>query len=239
MNSSSSRRICIIPARGGSKRIPRKNIKSFAGKPMIAHSILIALKSGLFDVVMVSTDDEPIAAISRQYGAEVPFLRSASNSDDFSGTGDVMEEVLDAYAEQGETFDVACCIYATAPLITETRLREALLLLEKSEYDATFPVGRYSSPIWRSYKLNDVAATAMNFPEFETSRSQDLPQAYFDAGQFYWFYPKNLKIIPNKNSFGENKGAIVLEDYEVQDIDEPSDWDLAILKYKYLKSLHS
>ena len=232
------RRIAIIPARGASKRIPRKNIKSFAGKPMIAHSIAAAQKSGLFDVVMVSTDDEEIATISRQFGAEVPFLRSASNSDDFSGTGEVMVEVLETYEEKGETFDAACCIYATAPLITEVRLRESLNLLEKSDYDATFPVGRFSSPIWRSYKLNDDAVTSMNFPEFEKSRSQDLPQAYFDAGQFYWFYPNNLKTIPNKNSFGMNKGAIVLEEYEVQDIDEASDWDMAELKYKYLKSLH-
>lgn len=230
------RRIAIIPARGGSKRIPRKNIKSFAGNPMIAISITTSQKSGLFDVVMVSTDDEETAVIAREFGAEVPFLRSASNSDDFTGTGDVMDEVLDAYADLGETFDVACCIYATAPLITEARLRESLDLLEKSDFDTTFPVGRFSSPIWRSYNLNDNAATSMNFPEFEKSRSQDLPKAYFDAGQFYWFYPQNLKTITNKNSFGIKKGAIVLEDYEVQDIDEPSDWKIAELKYEYLKS---
>lgn len=206
---------------------------------MIAHSIGAAQKSGLFDVIMVSTDDEEIAAISKQFGAKVPFLRSASNSDDFSGTGDVMGEVLDAYAAQGEKFDEACCIYATAPLITEARIRESLDLLEKSDYDATFPVGRFSSPIWRSYKLSDDSAASMNFPEFEKSpRSQDLPQAYYDAGQFYWFYPNNLKIIPNKNSFGVNKGAIILQEHEVQDIDEPSDWCMAELKYNYLKSLN-
>lgn len=230
------RRIAIIPARGGSKRIPRKNIKSFASKPMIAHSILAAMKSELFDIVMVSTDDEEIAQVSKQYGAQVPFLRSAENSDDFSGTGDVMHEVLSEYKRKGLRFNIACCIYATAPLISVIRLQEALRLLETNDFDATLPLGRYASPIWRSYHLTNNNGIDWNFPAFEAKRSQDLKQTFFDAGQFYWFYPNNLEYLENKNSFGKKKGGIILEDYEVQDIDEPSDWDMAELKYKYLKS---
>lgn len=229
--------LCIIPARGGSKRIPRKNIRLFLGKPIIAYSIVAALKSGLFEEVMVSTDDEEIARISREFGATVPFMRSKQNSDDFSGTGDVVNEVINQYALQGRSFDLACCIYATAPLLRPQRLIEAHKLLVNNDFDATFPVGRFSSPIWRSFKMNAGSKVTLNFPEFEKSRSQDVPDTYFDAGQFYWFYTINMEILPNKNSFGLNKGAIILEEFEVQDIDEHSDWEMAELKYKLLECI--
>lgn len=230
------KKIAIIPARGGSKRIPRKNIKSFDGKPIIAYSIQAALESGVFDKVMVSTDDEEIARISRSFGAEVPFFRSVANSDDYSGPGDVVAEVLALYHQMNESFAIACCIYATAPLVTPEKLIQALQLLENSPFDAVFPVARFCAPIWRSFKVASDGGVTMNFPKFERYRSQDLPQAFYDAGQFYWFYTDNLSKLSNKNSFGTSKGMIVLEDFEVQDIDEPSDWMIAELKYEYLKS---
>jgi len=228
-------KIAIIPARGGSKRIPRKNIKEFCGKPMIAHSILAAIECGLFDKVMVSTDDQEIANIAVEFGAEVPFFRSTSNSDDYSGTGDVMFEVISEFEKLGEKFDAACCIYATSPLITKNRLQESFELFDSGIFDVVFPVGRFSSPIFRSYKSDGKNKAVMNFPEYEAKRSQDLPETYFDAGQYYWVYPDNLKSLPNKNSFGVQKGMIILEEYEVQDIDLPSDWEIAELKYKFMK----
>jgi N-acylneuraminate cytidylyltransferase len=230
-------RLCVIPARGGSKRIPRKNIKEFCGKPMIAHSILAAISSGLFDKVMVSTDDEEIAETAIKFGAEVPFLRSAINSNDYSGTGDVAYEVISEYASANVYFSVACCIYATAPLIRKRRLHEGFDLFSSGRFDVVFPVGKYSSPIFRSYRIDTKQVAVMNFPEYdEVKRSQDLPEAYFDAGQFYWFYPEKLKKIDNKNSFGKVKGVVVLEDCEVQDIDQPSDWQIAELKYNFIQS---
>jgi len=231
--------LCVIPARGGSKRIPRKNIREFCGKPMIAYSISAAIDSGLFDTVMVSTDDEEIADTAIQFGAKVPFLRSLDNSDDYSGTGDVMYEVISDYESRGLFFNIACCVYATAPLITARRLQEAFDLFTKGSYDVVFPVGRYSSPILRSYKVDEQYAAVMNFPEFDAKRSQDLLDSYFDAGQFYWFYTNKLKKLRNKNSFGENKGAVILEEYEVQDIDQPSDWEMAEFKYLYMQSNYS
>jgi len=232
-------RLCVIPARGGSKRIPRKNIKEFCGKPIISYSISAAVDSGLFDKVVVSTDDEEIASIATQFGAEVPFLRSSENSDDFSGTGDVMYEVISRYESNDLYFDEACCIYATAPLISIKRLQEAFNRFSKGIFDVVFPVGRYDSPILRSYKVNEEYAAVMNFPEYEGMRSQDLYDSYFDAGQFYWFYPSKLKKLKNKNNFGSVKGVVILEEYEVQDIDQPSDWRMAEFKYRFIQSINS
>jgi pseudaminic acid cytidylyltransferase len=226
--------ICIIPARGGSKRIARKNIKDFNGRPIIAYAIEAALKSELFSEVMVSTEDDEIANISRIYGATVPFMRSEKNADDFTGPGDVVFEVLTKYSELGQQFDQCCCIYATSPLMTIPRLIEGLQLLNSSEHDVVFPVGKYSSPIWRSYKLDAESGVRMNFPEYEKSRSQDLLDTYFDAGQFYWFHTQNIFNIDNKNTFGKNKGVIILDDIEVQDIDNLDDWQVAEIKQKYL-----
>jgi len=226
--------LAIIPARGGSKRIPRKNIKDFLGKPIIAYSIEAALKSNLFDEVMVSTDDEGIASIAKQYGAKIPFMRSEKNADDFTGTGDVVFEVLNKYSEIGKDFTTACCIYATAPFVNENKLIEGFKLLTDSEFDAVFPLAKYNSPIWRSYYLNENRSVKMNFPENEAKRSQDLPDAYYDAGQFYWFKTAAIHLLENKNSFGINKASIVLDDMEVQDIDNIEDWQIAEMKFEYL-----
>ncbi|MBB6610436.1 pseudaminic acid cytidylyltransferase [Pontibacter sp. Tf4] len=223
--------IAIIPARGGSKRIPRKNIKSFLGKPIIAYSIEAAIASGLFDEVMVSTDDAEIATIAEQYGAKVPFLRSNATADDYATTADVLLEVLKEYAGLKQEFAVGCCLYPTAPLVRISALKEAYDLLNSQHYDTVFPVLKYSYPIWRSLKLQE-AKVSMNWPEHLNSRSQDLPAAYHDAGQFYWF--KTVSFQRSKKLFTENSGAIELEELEVQDIDNETDWKLAELKYKLL-----
>jgi len=228
--------ICIIPARGGSKRIPRKNIKEFLGKPIIAYSIEAAINSKLFDEVMVSTDDPEIAEVAVKYGAKVPFLRSKANSDDFSGTGDVVHEVLKQYKSLGYHYEITCCIYATAPFVNQINLQKGFDLLINEDFDSTFTLGRFTSPIQRSFILDHNGSVKLSFPQFENiKRSQELKDNYFDAGQFYWFYSKNMNNLLNKNVFGKNKGAIVLNDMEVQDIDEPSDWIQAEFKYKYLK----
>ena len=222
--------LCIIPARGGSKRIPRKNIKDFLGKPIIGYSIQAALESRLFDEVMVSTDDEEIAEIAIKLGAIVPFMRSVSNSNDFAGTYDVIEEVIKTYNQNGKDFKYSCCIYPTAPLISTKRLKEGLNLLKTSKYTTVFPIVEFNYPILRSLKLENLSKVSMNFPEYQSSRSQDLPKSFHDAGQFYWFDIKNL--LETKELFGKNSGAIILSQLEVQDIDNISDWHLAELKYQ-------
>ncbi len=224
-------KIAIIPARGGSKRIPRKNIKPFLGKPIIARSIELALQSGIFSEVMVSTDDEEIAHISREYGAQVPFLRSPANSDDHATTVSVLLEVLQRYKEAGSSFSYGCCIYPTAPLLDIKNLKEAFNKLQEEECNTVFPVVKYSYPIWRSLKIEEGLAS-MFWPEYQQSRSQDLPPAFHDAGQFYWFQVD--KLLYNKALFTDNSGVIVLDELQVQDIDSPSDWQLAELKYQLL-----
>jgi pseudaminic acid cytidylyltransferase len=228
--------ICIIPARGGSKRIPRKNIKEFLGKPIIAYSIEAAIKSGIFDEVMVSTDDKEIAEIAVKYGAKTPFFRSDENSDDYSGTGDVVFEVLKKYNELGFKFRFVCCIYATAPLISENKILEGFNLILNNSSDVVFPVAKFSSPIWRSYSVGKNNRLSMNFPENDFKRSQDLPDAYFDAGQFYWVSVNQFNLLENKNTFGLNKSSIILDDSEVQDIDNVNDWEIAEIKFELLKN---
>lgn len=223
--------LAIIPARGGSKRIPRKNIKDFLGKPIIAYSIETALKSKLFDEVMVSTDDEEIAEVAKKYGAKVPFMRSEKNSDDHSTTTDVVEEVLDEYFKRGINFDIFCCIYPTAPLITRENLKQGLDLLTKKNFDSVFPVVQFSYPIQRSFKITD-SNVVMIWPENINKRSQDLETAYHDSGQFYWMW--TAKFRENKKLFKANSGAIVLDDLFVQDIDNLSDWELAEFKYQFI-----
>lgn len=221
-------KLCIIPARGGSKRIPRKNIKDFLGKPIIAYSIEAALNSGLFDEVMVSTDDKEIAEIAKQYGAKVPFMRSDTNANDFATTYDVIREVLLRYDENDISFKQACCIYPCAPFVTAERLQEALGKLEK--FNTVFPVVKYGFPIQRALMKGEDDSLDFFQPEFELSRSQDLVPSYHDAGQFYWFDIDEL--IRNKTIMSKNTGAIVLSEMEVQDIDTETDWKLAELKYK-------
>ncbi len=222
--------ICIIPARGGSKRIPRKNIKDFLGKPIIAYSIEAALKSGLFDDVMVSTDDKEIAAIARQYGASVPFMRSAETANDYATTADVLLEVIAKYRECGREFDALCCLYATAPFVKAERLRECYNLMQ-GDIDSAFTVVEYSYPIQRSL-VTDGKLIRLAYPEHKNSRSQDLQKHYHDAGQFYFSTIKNLE--ENQFLWGEHTAPLILSELEVQDLDTMTDWQLAEMKYKLL-----
>lgn len=228
--------IAIIPARGGSKRIPRKNIKDFFGKPIIAYSIEAALYSGLFEEVMVSTDDEEIAKIAVKYGAKVPFMRSITNSDDYATTMDVINEVLKNYTEKQErNFQYACCIYPTAPLLQIKHLQEGFSKLIKHKFTSVFPVVAFSYPVWRGLAIADNGTTSMIWPEFLNSRSQDLQPVYHDAGQWYWFNNENLK---NWN-WPENSGTILLHEEYVQDIDTITDWNLTEMKYTLLNDIKS
>lgn len=225
--------ICIIPARGGSKRIPRKNIKDFLGRPIIAYSIEAALKSGIFDEVMVSTDDVEIADVAVRYGADVPFLRSAETSNDYATTADVMNEVLGWYARRGRRFDVLCCIYATAPFVTPAKLQQAFSLLEGGKFDSAFTCTAFSYPVLRGLIIDGEGRVAMKWPEYRNSRSQDLPRFYHDAGQFYL---ATTDAFRKANSFwGENTAPVVVSELEVQDLDTPTDWALAEMKYQLAK----
>ena len=227
-----SKNLCIIPARGGSKRIPGKNIKNFHGKPIIAYSIEAAVNSGLFDEVMVSTDDTEIAEIGRKYGAKVPFMRSAENADDFSTTVDVLLEVLEEYRELGEIYNNIGCIYPTAPFVSEDKLAEAYEKLSRENLNAVFPVIPFGYPIQRSLRIKDDKLQFF-FPEFENSRSQDLEKAYHDVGQFYFI--KTEYLINNKSIISSNTGSIHITEMEAQDIDTETDWKLAELKYELLQ----
>jgi pseudaminic acid cytidylyltransferase len=224
--------LCIIPARGGSKRIPRKNIRDFLGKPIIAYSIEVALKSGLFEEVMVSTDDEEIAEISKKYGAKVPFMRSEKTSTDFATTIDVIKEVIASYHKLGLEYDYACCIYPTAPLIKTEHLNEGFIKLSEEKRDCVFPVVPFSYPIWRGLRIKN-SLTEMIWKEYEKSRSQDLEPTYHDAGQWYWFKPDNI----DSSLWTNNTSSVVLKEIEVQDIDNETDWKLAELKYELIQNL--
>jgi len=225
-------KIAIIPARSGSKRIKNKNIKHFSGKPIIAYSIEIALQCGLFDEVMVSTDNKEIAAISIKYGAKVPFLRSEKNSDDYATTSDVIFEVLESYEKLGKYFDYACCIYATAPLLSSQKLVDANSLIQKDTTDCVFPVVKTDFPIQRSLKIDEKQNASMFYPEHRNSRSQDLEAAYYDAGQFYFLRLSEFKN--SKTLWPIKTKTIILKSSEAQDIDNEADWQLAELKYKVL-----
>ena len=225
--------IAIITARGGSKRIPRKNIKEFCGKPIIEYSIRAAIHSGVFDEVMVSTDDEEIAEIARKIGAAVPFMRSESASNDYATTDDVIKEVLDAYQERGIKFDSFCCIYPTAPFLTSDRLKEAMMLL--SDADSVMPVVAFSYPPQRGIVLGNNGRLVRQYPEYITTRSQDLVKVYHDAGQFYAcktdaFYEGNTTDV-------DNIVPIILQEKEVQDIDTLEDWEMAEIKYKLINGV--
>ena len=225
--------LAIITARGGSKRIPGKNIKEFLGMPIIAYSIQAALSAGCFDEVMVSTDDEKIATIAKQYGAVVPFLRSSKNADDFTTTAEVITEVIEKYLEQGIIFTHACCLYPTAPFITAQKLNDAFTLLQTFKCDSVIPVTEFSFPILRSFKMNNEANISFNWPEHALTRSQDLEKAFHDCGQFY-FIDVSL-FMESKKLISKNTKAIVMPNTEVQDIDNEEDWILAEIKYSFLK----
>jgi len=225
--------VCIIPARGGSKRIPRKNIKSFFGKPLIAYSIETALSSGLFEKVVVSTDDEEIANISKEYGAEVPFIRPKELADDYTGSGEVVRHALSFLKDRGEKYDFACTIYATAPLLQVEYLKEGLKKLQENpDAHMAFSVTSMPFPIQRTFKITNENRCEMFFPEHFSTRSQDLEEAYQDAGQFYW---ENLHNEAEDIAFGKSSIPIVLPRYLVQDIDTPEDWERAEMMYEVLK----
>ena len=222
------KRLAIITARGGSKRIPRKNIKEFCGKPILAYSIEAALDSGMFDTVMVSTDDEEIAGIAKQYGAEVPFYRSEATSNDYATTNDVILEVLDEYEKRGETFELACCIYPTAPFITGEKLKDAVMKLEDSDADTLIPVVAFSYPPQRALVIEE-EHLVFKYPEYLDSRSQDLQPHYHDVGQFYMFRTERFRV--NKKLMVGKILPLVVSELEVQDIDNETDWKIAEMKY--------
>jgi len=226
-------KLAIITARGGSKRIPRKNIKEFCSKPIIAYSIEAAMEAGAFDEVMVSTDDKEIAEIAVSYGAKVPFFRSEATANDYATTADVLLEVLEEYEKRGQHYDLAACIYPTAPFITPARLKEAVETLENSEKDTLIPVVQFSYPPQRALVIEN-ERLVFKYPENLTARSQDLEKHYHDAGQFYVFKTEAFKN--NKNLMVGNIAPLVLDEMEVQDIDTIEDWKLAELKYKMLNS---
>ena len=221
--------LCVIPARGGSKRIPRKNIRVFAGKPMIAYAIQAAQKSGLFSRIVVSTDDEEVAKISCKIGAEVPFLRPAELSDDHTPTVPVIAHAIQALEKNGGNMSYVCCIYPCVPFIEEKDLKKALLLLEQGNSEYSFPVTEYSSPIQRALKLGLGNQVSPFYPKFELSRTQDLERAYHDVGQFYWGSKKAWLTNPKIHTHGL---GCVIPSSRVADIDNPEDWLRAEQLYK-------
>jgi N-acylneuraminate cytidylyltransferase len=224
--------VAIITARGGSKRIPRKNIRPFRGKPIIAYSIETAIQSGLFEMVMVSTDDEEIAEISVNNGAQVPFFRSQATSDDYTGTADVLIEVINQLKASDLEFSNACCIYPTAPLLSRQSLMNAFELMKCNNYTSVFPVCAFGYPIYRGLQVKNNSSVKMIWPENQNKRSQDLPPAYHDAGQFYWLQVK--PFMEERKLFTANSGAIILEELQVQDIDNETDWKIAEIKHSIL-----
>lgn len=225
--------VAVIPARGGSKRIPRKNIKAFHGKPMIAYSIESAKESGCFDRIIVSTDDEEIAKVAIEWGAEVPFMRPASISDDFSTTMDVMKHAVDWCVSQGWNVENVCCIYATAPFLSSESLKEGLATLDTASIDYTFSATTFAFPIQRALKVGRDEYVEMFSPEHMNTRSQDLPEAIHDAGQFYW--GKMASYLQEKAFFTNRSKAILLPRKRVQDIDTPEDWEFAEALYQAMK----
>lgn len=225
------RNLAIIPARGGSKRIPRKNIRPFLGKPIIAYSIETALRSQLFDEVMVSTDDDEIARIAKEFGANVPFFRSTENANDFAGTPEVIQEVIETYKNDEVYFDYCCCIYPTSALISESRLAEGFKLINEEGYDTILTILEYGHPIQRALKVVN-NRLQMIWPENEVKRTQDLQSTYHDAGQFYWIRVKSF--LNNPTLITSNAYGVLVDEFEVQDIDNEKDWDMAELKYRAL-----
>ena len=222
-------KLAVIPARGGSKRIPRKNIKAFCGKPIIAWSIEAARRSGCFDSVIVSTDDDEIADVARAYGAEIPFLRPSELADDFTGTTPVMRHAIQWYAEKETAPELACCIYATAPFLSVEDIRLGEQALRSDQYEYAFSVSRYPFPIQRAIRIGLKGGVEMLQPEHFNTRSQDLEETFHDAGQFYW--GKSQSWVAGKQIFSEDAVPIVLPQHRVQDIDTKEDWERAELMF--------
>jgi N-acylneuraminate cytidylyltransferase len=223
--------LAIITARGGSKRIPRKNIKEFLGQPIIKYSIDAAIGAGCFDEVMVSTDDFEIASVAEKFGAKIPFMRSIDASNDYATTVEVILEVLESYRKQGIEFEYICCIYPTAPFITSHKLKTAYEMLVGSEATSVVPIVSFGFPILRSFKIED-GLVKMNWPEYMSTRSQDLPPAYHDCGQFYFL--RTSKFLSEKKMFTDFTLPYEMPESEVQDIDNEEDWKVAEIKYTFL-----
>lgn len=229
-------KVALIPARGGSKRIPRKNIKEFHGKPMIAYSIEAAINSGCFDKVVVSTDDAEIAAVAVSYGAEVPFTRPSELADDYATTAVVIEHALKYFESEGYSINYLCCIYPTAPLVSSDDIRGAFKELEASSAHFCFPVCSFAYPIQRALKLSTENRVQMFQPEHLNTRSQDLEEGYHDTGLFYWGRAKSfLDGIP---VFSKESIPYVIPRYRVIDIDNPEDWDIALKLFSVFKEVN-
>lgn len=227
-------KLAVIPARGGSKRIPRKNIKTFCGKPMIAWSIEAALKSDCFDQVIVSTDDEEVAEVARKYGASVPFMRPKALSDDYTGTTPVISHAIEWFMAQGNTPKYVCCIYATAPFVLAGDIRRGLELIEENRCDYAFSVTSYAFPIQRAVRITEDERLEMFSSEHFNTRSQDLEEAYHDAGQFYWGDVNAW--LQGKMIFGSSSVPVRLPRHRVQDIDTLEDWVRAEWLFKAMQA---
>jgi len=215
-------KIAVIPARGGSKRIPRKNIRDFYGKPMIAWAISVAKQSGLFDHVIVSTDDSEITEASRQWGAEVPFIRPDELSNDYAGTTSVIAHAAQWSFDQGWDIEAICCIYATAPFLRVDDIKRGWIALNSGEWNYAFSVTDFAAPIFRAFKETPAGGIEMFYPEHFETRSQDLPVAFHDAGQFYWGRPSAW--IEGKRIFDNHSAAVFIPRWRVMDIDSQEDW---------------
>lgn len=220
-------KIAVIPARAGSKRIPRKNIRPFAGKPIIAYSIEVAHSVGLFDKIVVSTDDEEIAEVARKFGAETPFMRPPELADDFAGTNLVVKHAIDWFIERGFPVDYACCIYATAPFIKDKYLDEGFEKLVSSGKSFAFSITSFPFPVQRALRINRSGEIEAAYPEYSMTRSQDLEEMYHDAAQFYW--GRAEAFMEDISTYSTASVPIVLPRCLVQDIDTPEDWEIAEL----------
>jgi pseudaminic acid cytidylyltransferase len=226
-------RLCVIPARGGSKRIPRKNIKFFFGQSMIGYSIKAAIASECFDKVIVSTDDQEIAEVAKSFGAEVPFMRPDELANDYTATIPVIKHAIEWFDDQGQPPSEVCCLYATAPLIQEDSIREAYKKMKQEKADYCFTVTSFAFPIQRAIKITVENRIEMFYPEHFETRSQDLEESYHDAGQFYWGKAEAFK--QQKPLFSKSSTPYILSRHLVQDVDTPEDWKRAELMYEVLK----
>lgn len=225
--------LAVIIARGGSKRIPKKNIKDFCGKPIISYSIEAALKSGLFSEVMVSTDSIEIAEIAKKYGAAVPFMRSAKTAGDYAPMSEALVEVLEEYKKRNQHFKYMCCIFPTAPFVTPNKLQEAMNLMEEHNPIEVMPVVQFSHPPQRCFVIDEQNNMKYKYEEYIQKRTQDLEKQYHDAGQFYIYHVD--KYLKAGGKVSGNIMPIIVSDLEVQDIDNKDDWKIAELKYKLMK----
>jgi pseudaminic acid cytidylyltransferase len=225
--------VAIIPARGGSKRIPKKNIRLFAGQPIIAYSINAAKKTGIFNRIIVSTDSEEIAEVAKSFGAEVPFMRPAKLADGFTGTAPVLLHALNWLTEHNFHVDYFCCIYATAPFVRAEYIQKGFDTLREKNVAVAFSVTTFSYPIFRALRITNDGHIEMVWPEYHDSRSQDLPESYHDAGQFYWGNVK--RFLKEKILFSKDAVPVILPRYLVQDIDSLEDWETAEKMYLSLQ----